>query len=153
MVKRKGVTPVRCDENDLNRFVAPNERDFAEALSEIKAGRKRSHWIWYIFPQIQGLGVSSTSMYYGIRDLEEARAFLAHPVLGKNLREITEALLELDTDDADAVMGWPDNMKLRSSMTLFELADPGEDIFGRVLDKFYGGERDDRTVSILERGY
>ena len=144
---------MRCDENDLNRFVAPNERDFAEALSEIKAGRKRSHWIWYIVPQIQGLGVSSTSMYYGIRDLEEARAFLAHPVLGKNLREITEALLELDTDDADAVMGWPDNMKLRSSMTLFELADPGEDIFGRVLDKFYGGERDDRTVSILERGY
>ena len=144
---------MRCDENDLNRFVAPNERDFDEALSEIRAGRKRSHWIWYIFPQIQGLGVSSTSMYYGIRDLDEARRFLDHPVLGRNLREITEALLELDTDDADEVMGWPDNMKLRSSMTLFELADPDEDMFGRVLDKFYGGERDDRTVSILERGY
>lgn len=149
----KGGSLMRLDENDLMRFVGPNEREYEQALSEIRAGRKRSHWIWYIFPQIQGLGVSSTSMYYGIRDLEEARAYLAHPVLGRHLAEISEALLELETDDPEQVMGWPDNMKLRSSMTLFELADPEESVFGRVLDKFYGGERDERTISILKRGY
>lgn len=133
----------------VERFVSSNQRDYPDALAEIRAGRKRSHWIWYIFPQIQGLGNSPTARYYSIESLQEAREFLAHPVLGAHLLEISKALLELDTDDPDAVMGFPDNLKLRSSMTLFEAADPSEEVFGKVLDKFYGGERDRLTLNIL----
>lgn len=133
----------------VERFVSSNQRDYPDALAEIRAGRKRSHWIWYIFPQIQGLGNSPTARYYSIESLQEARDFLAHPVLGAHLLEISNALLELDTDDPDAVMGFPDNLKLRSSMTLFEAADPSEEVFGKVLDKFYGGERDRLTLNIL----
>ncbi len=133
----------------VERFVSSNQRDYPDALAEIRAGRKRSHWIWYIFPQIQGLGNSPTARYYSIESLQEAREFLAHPVLGPHLLEISNALLELDTDDPDAVMGFPDNLKLRSSMTLFEAADPSEEVFGKVLDKFYGGERDRLTLNIL----
>ncbi len=133
----------------VERFVSSNQRDYPDALAEIRAGRKRSHWIWYIFPQIQGLGNSPTARYYSIESLQEARDFLAHPVLGAHLLEISNALLELDTDDPDAVMGFPDNLKLCSSMTLFEAADPSEEVFGKVLDKFYGGERDRLTLNIL----
>lgn len=133
----------------VERFVSSNQRDYPDALAEIRAGRKRSHWIWYIFPQIQGLGNSPTARYYSIESLQEAKEFLAHPVLGPHLLEISNALLELDTDDLDAVMGFPDNLKLRSSMTLFEAADPSEEVFGKVLDKFYGGERDRLTLNIL----
>lgn len=137
------------DAKGVDRFLSPNLRDFPTALAEIRSGRKRSHWIWYIFPQIKGLGSSSTAQYYSVNDIEEAREFLAHPVLGAHLREISNALLELDTCDADSVMGWPDNLKLCSSMTLFEAADPTEEVFGKVLDKFYCGQRDKRTLQIL----
>ena len=109
---------------DLDRFVKAQAYDYDAALREIRSGRKRSHWMWYIFPQLQGLGFSSTAQYYGIRDLEEAKAYIAHPVLGPRLKEISEALLGLDTRDPSAVMGYPDDLKLRSCMTLFELAAP-----------------------------
>lgn len=134
---------------DLTRFVAAQQGSYQSALSEIRRGRKTGHWIWYIFPQIDGLGMSSTAQYYAIGSLEEAAAYAKDPVLGARLTEICRALMELDTDDADYIFGWPDNLKLRSSMTLFELADPDDGVYGRVLDKFYAGERDERTLHIL----
>ena len=136
---------------DLDRFVKAQAYDYDAALREIRSGRKRSHWMWYIFPQLQGLGFSSTAQYYGIRDLEEAKAYIAHPVLGPRLKEISEALLGLDTCDPSAVMGYPDDLKLRSCMTLFELAAPEQPVFGHVLEKYYAGRRDERTLELLKK--
>lgn len=137
------------DGSNLDKFVKAQSADYATALREIRNGRKRSHWIWYIFPQMQGLGMSHMANYYGIRDLEEAKDYIAHPVLGPRLIEISQALLELDSSDPGAVMGFPDDLKLCSSMTLFELAAPEEKVFSRVLDKFYHGRRDSNTLRIL----
>ena len=137
------------DPAGLERFVQAQKYDYDTALREIRSGRKRSHWMWYIFPQLQGLGYSSTAQYYGIRDLEEAQDYMEHPVLGPRLVEISEALLVLDTSDASAVMGYPDDLKLRSSMTLFELAAPEQPVFGQVLEKYYSGHRDRRTLELL----
>ncbi len=134
--------------DSLSRFHEAQRRDYAQALSEIRAGRKRSHWIWYIFPQIRGLGYSSTSQYYAIRNLDEARAYLADPLLRARLLEISEALLALPCSDPGEVMGYPDDLKLKSSMTLFELAEPDCPVFPAVLEKFFGGERDRRTVAL-----
>lgn len=134
---------------DLERFVSAQERDYLTALGEIRQGRKRSHWMWYIFPQLRGLGMSSTSYFYGIENLEEAKAFLDDPFLGKNLIEISEALLSLDNSDARSIMGSPDDLKLRSSMTLFSLAAPEEPVFKKVLEKFYLGIQDPATLRIL----
>ena len=134
--------------SDLSRFLKAQEHDYAQALREIQSGRKRSHWMWYIFPQIQGLGFSSTAQYYAIRDLEEAKAYLAHPVLGTRLKEISSALLDLDELSVSEIFGYPDDLKLRSSMTLFRLADLDCEIFEQVLEKYYDGEPDDRTVAL-----
>ena len=137
------------DMKSLDKFVNAQARDYDTALYEIRGGRKRSHWMWYIFPQLQGLGFSSTAQYYGIQDLEQAMDYMEHPVLGPRLVEISEALLALDSSNPSAVMGYPDDLKLCSSMTLFELAAPDQPVFGRVLDKFYGGRRDYRTLELL----
>ena len=134
--------------SDLSRFVKAQEHDYAQALREIRAGRKRSHWMWYIFPQIQGLGFSSTAQYYAIRDLNEAKDYLAHPVLGARLKEISEALLELDGLSAHEIFGYPDDLKLRSCMTLFRMADLNCEVFEQVLEKYYDGEPDRRTVEL-----
>ncbi len=134
--------------HDLNRFISAQERSYDAALREIKAGHKATHWMWYIFPQIAGLGFSSTAQYYAISSMQEAKDYYAHPVLGKRFVEISEALLALDTSDAGAVMGYPDDLKLRSSMTLF-LAASGDAVFQMVLDKFYSGKPDSKTLSIL----
>ena len=136
-------------ETSIKRFLDAQESDYNTALAEIRAGRKGSHWIWYIFPQIAGLGRNGTATYYAIKDMGEAREYLAHPVLRQRLLEISEALLELDGGDPLAVMGSPDDLKLRSSMTLFALAEPECEVFQKVLDKYYGGKMDQRTVSIL----
>lgn len=133
----------------LSRFLQAQEGSYDTALREIRAGRKRSHWMWFIFPQIRGLGASSTAQYYAIRDLDEAREYINHPVLGPRLIGISEALLALDESDAGAVMGYPDDLKLRSCMTLFQFAAPQQPVFGKVLDKFYGGKPDRRTEEIL----
>ena len=133
---------------DLSRFHKAQQGSYETALAEIRAGRKRSHWIWYIFPQIQGLGYSSTAQYYAIENLEEAKAYLADPVLRERLLEISNALLVLDNCDPSDVMGYPDDLKLRSSMTLFSLADPECTVFRDVLDKFYDGREDPRTIAL-----
>ena len=132
----------------IDRFLKAREGDYGVALREIRAGRKQTQWIWYIFPQLKGLGRSSTSEYYGIRDLDEAREYLAEPVLRMRLLEISEALLTLPSNDAEDVMGFPDNLKLHSSMTLFALAEPSSTVFQRVLDKFFAGEMDEKTVEL-----
>ena len=137
------------DGSNLEKFVKAQSFDYATAYREISSGRKRSHWIWYIFPQMQGLGMSSTANYYGIRDLEEAKDYMEHPVLGPRLIEISEALLALDSSDPGAVMSFPDDLKLCSCMTLFELAAPEEKVFSKVLEKFYQGRRDGNTLRIL----
>ena len=133
----------------IERFLKAQENDYETALAEIRAGRKRSHWIWYIFPQLEGLGHSMTAEYYGISGMEEAKEYLAHPVLRQRLVKISRALLELPTNDAYAVMGSPDNLKLRSSMTLFALADPSCTVFQQVLDKFFAGRMDEKTKELL----
>ncbi|MBQ5522753.1 MAG: DUF1810 domain-containing protein, partial [Oscillospiraceae bacterium] len=133
---------------DLSRFHKAQQGSYETALAEIRSGRKRSHWIWYIFPQIQGLGFSSTAQYYAIENLEEAKAYLADPVLRERLLEISNALLALDSCDPSEVMGYPDDLKLRSSMTLFSLAEPECTVFRDVLDKFYNGQEDSRTIAL-----
>ena len=135
-------------EADLSRFLKAQEQDYEQALREIRSGRKRSHWMWYIFPQIQGLGFSPTAQYYAIRDLQEARDYLAHPVLGTRLKEISSALLDLDGLSASEIFGYPDDLKLRSSMTLFRMADLNEPVFLEVLEKYYDGKPDARTVEL-----
>ena len=124
-------------------------RNYDAALREIRDGCKRSHWMWYVFPQIQGLGYSSTAQYYAIKNLEETKAYLQHPVLRERLLEISGALLTLDTHSASEVFGWPDDMKLRSSMTLFAEAEPECSVFQQVLDQYFNGRKDDKTLAIL----
>ena len=137
-------------EANLSRFVEAHERSYRTALEEIRSGHKRSHWMWYIFPQIAGLGISSTSRFYAITDLEEARAYIQHPLLGAHMIEICEALLRLSANNAEDVMGYPDDLKLRSSMTLFAKAVPGAKIFQQVLDKYFDGKMDQKTLERLD---
>ena len=134
---------------EISRFMKAHQTDYQRALSEIKNGKKVSHWMWYIFPQLKGLGRSSMSEYYGIQDLDEAKVYLADPILCKHLIEICNALLSLDTNDATEVMGRPDDRKLKSSMTLFDAATESLDIFQMVLDKYYNGKKDYRTLKML----
>lgn len=136
--------------HDFSRFRKAQEYDYATALAEIKRGRKESHWMWYIFPQIAGLGRSSIAQFYSIQDIDEAKDYLNDPVLGKRLIEISEALLQLDSDNAGAIFGWPDVLKLRSSMTLFAAVGKN-DIFEKVLDKYYNGKKDGKTLQILNQ--
>ncbi|MCC2546673.1 DUF1810 domain-containing protein [Hymenobacter sp. BT175] len=137
-------------DSTLQRFLDAQTTDYHTALTEIRSGRKRSHWMWYIFPQIQGLGYSETARFYGIRNRQEAEAYLQHPVLGSRLLEISSALLELESSNATQVLGSPDDLKLKSSMTLFAAVSQNP-VFQRVLDKFYNGELDQKTLQLLGR--
>lgn len=135
----------------LERFLDGQRFGYETALSEMVKGRKINHWIWYIFPQIKGLGHSPNAQFYGIRDLDEARAYLAHPILGQRLREITNAVLAHRSDDVYEIMGSRiDVIKLKSSMTLFDQVSPN-DVFGEVLDSFYEGRRDSRTIELAQQ--
>lgn len=134
---------------DLNRFITAQKGSYAVALKEIKAGYKRSHWMWYIFPQIAGLGHSWMAKQYEIVNLDEAKAYMENDYLRNNLIEISQALLDCGNDDIGDIMGFPDNLKLCSCMTLFELAAPEEKVFGEVLDKFFDGQRDKRTLELV----
>ena len=131
----------------LTRFIEAQDKDFEIALSEIKSGRKKSHWMWYIFPQFQGLGYSATARFYAISSLDEAVEFLNHPILGKRLLMITSALLELEQSDPLEIFGSPDYMKLQSSMTLFSIVSENP-IFDKVLQKFFNGAKDQKTQSL-----
>ena len=135
---------------DLDRFVSAQEYDYPVALSEIRAGRKYSHWIWYIFPQLKGLGRSWNSDFYGLASVAEAKAYLDHPVLGARLREIVQALLLHRGKNPKEILGDIDASKVRSSMTLFDIVSPN-DIFGKVLDSFYNGERCEITLKAMQK--
>ena len=134
---------------DLQRFVDAQTHTYDQALAELRAGQKRTHWMWFVFPQIAGLGRSGMAQRFAIRDLDEARAYLAHPLLGGRLVECARTLTALDTEDAVEVFGPVDAMKLHSSMMLFARAAPDEPAFREVLDHYFGGAEDDATTSRL----
>ena len=139
------------DPFDLRRFLEAQENEYFQALAELKRGRKESHWIWFIFPQIEGLGQSWTSKHYSIKSQKEARQYLQHPVLGSRLKECCEAVLALAEPDISKVLGYPDDLKFRSCMTLFAEAAGQDSIFTRLLDKYFAGKPDERTLEILRR--
>lgn len=140
----------QSDSFDLQRFVSAQALLFETVLEELRAGRKRTHWMWFIFPQARGLGRSSTAQFYGIASLDEARAYLAHPLLGPRLDLCTNAVLQSDAPSLHAIFGTPDDMKFRSSMTLFALAAPATDsVFRQALDRWCEGEMDERTQALI----
>lgn len=134
--------------DDLERFVAAQEGVIADVREELRTGRKRSHWMWFVFPQLRGLGSSPLAQRFGIASLQEARAYLAHPVLGPRLRECCALLLQVPDRSAHEILGSPDDLKLRSCLTLFSLADPAEPLLRACLDRFYAGEPDPRTLAL-----
>ena len=134
---------------NLQRFTDAQLKTYTRALTEISQGRKQSHWMWYIFPQVQGLGFSEMSRLYAIKDLNEAQAFLQHPILGKRLIGICEELLQLKENNPTKIFGSPDDMKLQSCMTLFSVVPGAHMVFQLVLDKFFGGQKDEKTLRIL----
>ncbi len=137
------------DPYDLNRFLSAQEGVYERALAELKGGQKRTHWMWYIFPQIEGLGHSPTARRYSIKSIEEAREYLNHPVLGQRLLECTEAVISLKGRSVSEIFGYPDDLKFGSSMTLFEkIAGPGS-IFSIAIDRYCKGERDAATLRLL----
>lgn len=135
----------------LERFVSAQERTYATALAELRAGKKRSHWMWFVFPQLSGLGTSPTATFYGVVSIEEAQAYLAHPKLGVRLVESFEATLEHADRGLRDIFGSPDDMKFRSSATLFAQASPDGDVFDRALQAFSAGERDPMTLALLAK--
>src|SRR5581483_8696214 len=134
------------DPHNLARFVQAQAPVWPRVVAELTAGRKQSHWMWFVFPQIAGLGFSAMAQHYAIGSLDEARAYLAHPLLGPRLREATELALAVKNKTAHDIFGAPDDLKFRSSMTLFAAAAPEEPLFQRALDKYFGGEGDVRTL-------
>jgi uncharacterized protein (DUF1810 family) len=145
-VSEQATTP---DRYNLARFTRAQESDYEQALGEIRAGQKRSHWMWYVFPQFAGLGRSATSLRYAIKSREEAAAYLAHPILGPRLLECAQAVLRIDGRSALQIFGSPDDMKLRSSATLFASVSPEGSVFDRIIVKYFGGQRDERTLELM----
>ncbi len=139
------------DPHDLHRFLSAQEGVYERALAELKDGRKRTHWMWFIFPQIDGLGYSPTARRYSIKGIEEARQYLNHPVLGKRLLECTEAVVALKGGSASEIFGYPDDLKFESSMTLFEKIAGSDSVFSSALDRYCQGERDVATLRLLEK--
>ena len=138
------------DSFDLNRFVVAQKQDYAVALDELTQGKKYSHWMWYIFPQIEGLGHSHIAQKYAIRNIDEAKAYLVHPVLGKRLLECCEVLLGLDgSHTASEIFGFPDDLKLKSSITLFAKVSAEDSVFHQVVNQYFDGEFDSKTIEIL----
>ncbi len=137
------------DPHYLQRFLSAQEGVYQKALAELEAGRKTSHWMWFIFPQLAGLGRSQLAQFYALNDADEARAYLAHPVLGERLTACAKALLRWEGQSATDIMGSPDDLKLRSSMTLFAAVAPDRPVFAKVLETFFKGKGDTRTLNML----
>jgi uncharacterized protein (DUF1810 family) len=140
------------DPFDLDRFVRAQKADYDRALAEVRGGRKRTHWMWYVFPQLDGLGYSATAKRYGIKGRDEAEAYLRHPVLGPRLVACVEAALLVEGRTAHQIFGDPDDMKLKSCATLFAAVSPPGSVFDQLLAKYYGGERDGQTLRLLGAG-
>jgi uncharacterized protein (DUF1810 family) len=135
----------------LERFISAQAAIYGGVLAELRSGRKRTHWMWFIFPQVEGLGHSATTMHYAIKSIDETRAYLNHPVLGPRLRECAEAVLAVEGRTASEIFQYPDDLKLMSSMTLFAAASEPGSVFVRVLDKYFAGKQDERTLQLLKR--
>lgn len=138
------------DKFNLSRFKNTQSLYYKQALEEIKKGRKETHWMWFIFPQLKHLGYSDNAKYYGISSLEEAKAYIKDDELRSRLIEISQALLGIENKNAEEIFGWPDDKKLNSCMTLFECADTECSVFGTVIDKYFDGKRDEKTLAILQ---
>ncbi len=149
MIKENDASD-RDDPFELSRFISAQERIYDIVLAELRSGRKRTHWMWYIFPQIDGLGHSAMTKHYAIKSVEEARQYLNHPVLGTRLVECAESVLGLEGLSISDIFGYPDDLKLKSSMTLFASVAEPHSVFARILDKYFQGERDVRTLHLLE---
>jgi uncharacterized protein (DUF1810 family) len=150
-MKDPSDTVDRDDPFDLGRFISAQKGIYESALAELRGGQKRTHWMWFIFPQIDGLAYSTTSKHYAVKSIEEARQYLNHPVLGARLLECAETLLAVEGRSVSEIFGYPDDLKLKSSMTLFSyVADP-RSVFVRVLEKYFRGEQDVRTLDLLEK--
>ena len=137
------------DPYNLSRFVLAQEHNYERALLEIRSGKKRSHWMWYVFPQIDGIGFSSTSKRYSIKSLDEAKAYLEHPVLGARLLDCAEAVICVESQSATEIFGSPDDLKLKSCATLFACVVSSESVFDRLIEKYYQGKRDAKTLQLL----
>ncbi|HZM44903.1 MAG TPA: DUF1810 domain-containing protein [Burkholderiales bacterium] len=143
------MTDASDDPHDLARFVQAQAGSYEQALAEVRSGRKHSHWMWYVFPQFEGLGFSATSRRYSIKSVEEANAYLSHPVLGPRLVACARAALSVEGRSALEVFGSPDDMKLKSCATLFASVSPAGSVFEQILDKYFSGKRDDKTLRLL----
>lgn len=139
-------------EDNLKRFIEAHKRDYERAYEEIKEGHKQGHWIWYIFPQLRGLGKSSTSIFYGLDGIDEAREYYQNYYLRDHLISISSVLVNCKENDIINIVGYPDNLKINSSMTLFNYVDPEEEIFTMVIDKYYNGEKDLKTLKLIKKG-
>lgn len=137
-------------DTSINRFVKAQENIYVQVVKELQKGKKASHWMWFIFPQIEGLGLSSTSKYYSIKTIAEAKEYLEHPVLGKRLVECSNILLKHEGKTAENIFGYPDYIKLQSSMTLFNFIDPGSTVFSNMLAKYFNSGKDMKTIMILQ---
>lgn len=137
--------------NASSRFLSAQQNIYSQVLKELQNGKKTSHWMWFIFPQIDGLGHSSTAKYYAIKNITEAKEYLAHPVLGKRLLECSEIILSIKNKSAEEIFGYPDYLKLRSCMTLFNFISPQENVFENLLNKYFANEKDEKTISILKQ--
>jgi uncharacterized protein (DUF1810 family) len=141
--------PANEDPYQLDRFVRAQEIAFQQALKEIRSGTKRTHWMWYIFPQLDGLAFSENAKYYALKSIEEARAYLTHPVLGPRLHQCSEEVIALDGRSATDIFCSPDDLKLRSCATLFACISPVASVFDHLLEKYFAGERDQKTIRLL----
>jgi uncharacterized protein (DUF1810 family) len=145
------IEEVIDDSYDLHRFVQAQQDTYAQAVDELADGHKASHWMWFVFPQLRGLGRSPMAIRFGIASLDEARAYLDHPLLGSRLKECVRLVLRIDGRSINEIFGSPDDMKFRSCMTLFDLAAPQEAIFAQALQKYFGGTPDERTLTLLRQ--
>jgi uncharacterized protein (DUF1810 family) len=137
--------------NTLSRFLSAQHNIYSRVLKELQLGKKTSHWMWFIFPQIEGLGHSSTAKYYSIKNINEAKEYIDHPILGKRLFECCNIILKIEDKSVEDIFGYPDNLKLKSCMTLFNYAVPKHKVFADVLNKYFTGELDEQTISILQK--
>jgi uncharacterized protein (DUF1810 family) len=138
-------------DNTLSRFLSAQQNIYPKVIIELRNGKKTSHWMWFIFPQIEGLGQSSTAKYYSIKSIDETKQYLAHPILGKRLLECSSILLNINGKTVEEILGYPDNLKLKSCITLFKFVYPENKIFTDVLNKYFADEEDYRTISILQK--
>jgi uncharacterized protein (DUF1810 family) len=150
-IPEENLNELITDSNEENRFLTAQQNIYSHVLKELQNGKKTSHWMWFIFPQIDGLGHSSTAKYYSIKSINEAKEYIDHPILGKRLLECSNLILKIQGKSVEDIFGYPDYLKLKSCMTLFNYAVPKQKVFADVLNKYFAGEQDEQTISILQK--